>query len=230
MEIEALVPARNESATVGRTVAALLTLPQVRRVVVIDDGSRDDTAVRAGAAGALVIRLARSRGKGGAVLHGARFATAPYIALVDADLGDSAAELSRLMGPLRSGEADMSIARFPKKGRRGGFGLVKGLAAWSIRRCTGRRLEEPLSGQRLLRRELLQALSFPPRGFGLEVALTMDLLHRGCTVVEVPTAMSHRERGRDPGSFLHRGRQGVALARELWLRRSRLLRGGGRGS
>lgn len=227
MEIDALVPAYNEAAHIGRTVAALFKLPQLKQVLVIDDGSLDDTAAEAEAAGAQVLRLPRNLGKGEAVLFGARFATAPYIALVDADLGDSAVELSRLIAPLRAGEAAMSVACFPAKHRRGGFGLVKKLAAWSIYRCTGSLMQEPLSGQRILRRELLQMLSFPPRGFGLEVALTIDLLQRGWPVVEVPTSMSHRERGRELSSFLHRGRQCAALIRELWLRRDRLIRGKG---
>ena len=228
MEIDALVPAYNEAATVGLTVAAIFEIPQMRRVLVIDDGSTDDTAARAAAAGAQVLRLPRNLGKGGAVLLGAPFITAPYVALVDADLGSSAGELSRLVPPVRSGGAAMSIASFPLK-RRGGFGLVKKLAAWSIYRCTGQLMEEPLSGQRILRRELLQALSYPPRGFGLEVALTLDTLQQGRLVVEVPAGLSHRERGREPGSFIHRGRQGLDIMRELWLRRSRLFSGNGKG-
>lgn len=222
-----LIPAFNEASTIGRTVAALLKLPQVRQVLVIDDCSSDGTAGKAAAAGAQVIRLSRNLGKSGAVLRGAPLATAPYIALIDADLGDTAAELSRLMGPLQEGMAAMSIASFPQNRPRGGFGLVKKIAAWSIYRCTGRQLKEPLSGQRLLRRELLQRFSFMPRGFGLEAALTMDLLQQGCSVAEVPTAMKHRERGREPASFLHRGRQGAALIRELWLRRKRFFRRAG---
>lgn len=228
MEIDALIPAYNEAATVGLTVAAILKIPQIRRVLVIDDGSADDTAARAAAAGAQVLRLTRNLGKGGAVLLGASFVTAPYVALVDADLGCSAEALSRLVPPVSSGRAAMSVASFPGK-RGGGFGLVKKLAGWSIRRCTGRRMEEPLSGQRILRRELLEALSYPPRGFGLEVALTLDSLQQGRLVVEVPAALSHRERGRDPGSILHRGRQGLDIMRELWLRRDRLLGGKGAG-
>lgn len=218
-----LIPAYNEVAAIGRTVLALIALPQVKRVLVIDDGSDDGTAAAAVAAGAQVLRLGRNRGKGGAILCGVPLTTAPCIALIDADLGDTAAELARLIGPLQSGKAAMSIASFPEGRRCGGFGLVKKLAAWSIYRCTGRWMEEPLSGQRLLRRELLQKLSFPPRGFGLEAALTLDLLQQGWPVVEVATTMAHRERGREAASFLHRGRQGVALIRELWLRRRRFL-------
>lgn len=225
MDIDVLVPAYNEKGYIGSTVAALLGLPQVRRVIVVDDGSTDETAAEAAAAGAQVFRMSGNRGKGEAVLFGAAFTRTPYLALVDADLGDSAAELERLLAPLVEGRAAMTVARFPAGGCRGGFGLVKGLAAWSIRRSTGWRAREPLSGQRVLRRELLDLLAFPPQGFGLEVALTLDLLQAGHSIEEVPTAMSHRERGRAPAAFLHRGRQCAALLRELWRRRDRLIKG-----
>lgn len=225
MDIDVLIPAYNEAGYIGHTIAALWKLPQVKQILVVDDGSTDETAAEAAAAGAQVLRLPRNRGKGEAVLFGARFASAPYLALVDADLGDSAVELKRLIAPLIDGQAAMTVARFPENRRRGGFGLVKKLAAWSIYRSTGWVAREPLSGQRIFRRELLKLLSFPPRGFGLEVALTMDLLQRGCRVLEVPTLMSHRERGREPSAFLHRGHQCAALLRELWRRRDRLVKG-----
>lgn len=225
MDIDVLIPAYNESGYIGRTIAALRKLPQVKRVLVVDDGSTDETAAEAAAAGAEVFRLLRNRGKGAAVLFGARFARAPFLALVDADLGDSAVELKRLIPPLLEGRAEMTVARFPENRRHGGLGLVKKLASWSIRRSTGWRAQEPLSGQRVFRRELLELLSFPPLGFGLEVALTMDLLQRGCRILEVPTSMTHRERGRKLSAFLHRGRQGAALLSELWRRRDRLVRG-----
>lgn len=230
LEVDVLVPAYNEAGYIGRTVAALRRVPQVHRILVIDDGSTDGTAAEAAAAGAQVFRLPRNRGKGEAVLYGAAFARAPYLALIDADLGETAAELKLLLAPLAEGRAAMTVARFPgeKSGRRGGFGLVKRLAAWSIRRACGWAACEPLSGQRIFRRELLKQLSFPPRGFGLEVALTMDLLQGGHPVLEVPTEMAHRERGRDPAAFWHRGRQCAALLRELWRRRDRLLKGGAR--
>jgi glycosyltransferase involved in cell wall biosynthesis len=222
VELDVLIPAYNEAGYVARTVAALRGIPEVRQIIVIDDGSTDGTALEAGRAGARVIRLARNQGKGAAVLFGARFTGAPYLALVDADLGDSAAEISRLFDPVREGSAAMAVARFPRLPRRGGMGMVKRLAAWSIRRCTGCHLQEPLSGQRVLRRELLAQLRFPPRGFGLEVALAMDCLKNGYPIREILTAMSHRERGRDPAAWLHRSRQCAAVLRELWLRRDAL--------
>lgn len=229
MDVGVLIPACNEAATIGHTVEALSRLPEVRDILVVDDGSVDTTGEAAFRAGARVARLCRNRGKAEAVFFGASFLRQPYLALVDADLGYSAAELSLLFPPLREGKAAMAVAVFPRHRRRGGFGLVKNLAGWAIRRSTGQTLAEPLSGQRVLRRELLDRLRAPlPRGFGLEVALTVDLLAQGWPVVEVETAMRHREGGRDARSFLHRGRQFAAVVREMYLRRTLLLEGRGK--
>ncbi|TMK87761.1 MAG: glycosyltransferase, partial [Actinobacteria bacterium] len=67
MSVVAVVAARNEEATIAATVAALFGLAEVDRVLVVDDASRDATADQARGAGAVVLRLPRNRGKGGAV-------------------------------------------------------------------------------------------------------------------------------------------------------------------
>lgn len=230
MEVGVLIPAYNEAPVIARTVNALRHLSEVRDIVVVDDGSDDATGEAAFQAGARVIRLPRNRGKAEAVFCGASFLKQPYLALVDADLGESAIEIARLFPPLQTGKAAMAVAIFPQTRHRKGFGLVKGLARWAIRRCSGYCLKEPLSGQRVLRRELLNCLRMPlPRGFGLEVALTVDLLSQGWPVVEVVTGMSHRERGCDFYSILHRGRQCLAVLREIYLRRTLFLKGLDRG-
>lgn len=222
--LDVIIPAYNECGYIRKTVVALQSLPGIiNEILVIDDGSTDDTAAEAAGAGALVIRMDTNKGKAAAVLHGSRFLRSPYLALVDADLGDTASEIVHLFEPVYRGIAAMTVARFPGIRTCGGLGLAKKLASWSIRRSTGWEAAEPLSGQRVLKRELLRLLRYPPRGFGFEVALTIDLIKNGCRVLEVPTAMAHRERGRDAASFIHRGRQCAAILRELWLRRDCLI-------
>lgn len=224
LEVGVLIPAYNEADRIAGTVAAVRRLPEVREIVVIDDGSTDQTAKRAAQAGARVLRLPDNCGKGRAVLYGAGLISSPYLALLDADVGESAVEIKHLFLPLAQGRADMTVALFPPAAG-GGLGLVKKLAAWSVRRSTGCTLQAPLSGQRVMKRELLGLLRYPPDGFGLEVALNMDILNGGYRVLEVSTNMTHRKRGRDPGSILHRGRQMAAVLRELWRRRALLLKG-----
>lgn len=204
----AIVPAFNRADTVGATVSALLTVPDVLDVIVVDDGSRDRTAAAAAAAGARVIELARNRGKGAAIAAGVAASGAPdtYL-LIDADLGGSAALAADLLHPVARGEADMTVAVFGSPDRRGGFGFVKSFAARVLRSETGLSLAEPLSGQRAVRGPLLRSLHLAP-GFGLEIGLTLDAANRGASIREVEIAFTHRHTGRDLSGFAHRARIG----------------------
>lgn len=209
-KIVALVPARNEVDRVGQAVRALRELTD--EVVVVDDGSTDGTASAALAAGATVLRLGRSIGKGGA-LEGAlrRLPPADVWLFADADLGASARELRVVLDPVLSGRADLAIATFPPA-RGGGFGLVKRGAARAIGALTGFRAAEPLSGQRAIRADVLAACRPLARGFGVETAMTIDALRAGFRVLEVPAALTHRPTGRSLRGFAHRARQGLDIA------------------
>lgn len=218
MRVTVLIPALNEASTIAATVRAVKATGLVDEVIVIDDASADATGQLAEEAGARVIRRSRRGGKGEALNAGLAEAKGEVIAAIDADTGESAGEVSRLIAPILSGEADLTIARFPRARRKGGFGLVKGLARWGIRRFTGLEMESPLSGQRAMRREVIAALGGFASGFGVEVGMTIDAVRRGFRVWEVPVRMTHRETGRDLAGFLHRGKQFLHVARELLAR------------
>jgi glycosyltransferase involved in cell wall biosynthesis len=226
----ALVPARDEAERVGATVRALRALPRVAEVLVVSDGSTDATAASALQAGAHCLDLPRNLGKGGALNAGLaalmgrvaeRLSPEPAVLLLaDADLADTAGRLGRLLDPVLAGEADLAIADLPAQQGAGGFGVAMGLARRGMERATGRRMAEPLSGQRAVRWEALPALlPFAP-GFGVEVAMTMDALHAGLRVVEVEVDLHHNATGKDLGGLLHRARQARAIARELTRRRA----------
>lgn len=215
----ALVPAYDVAATIADTATALAAVTAVDEVVVIDDGSTDDTAARARAAGATVVGLAANRGKGGAVAAGVRCRPeAEIYLLVDGDTGATASEATRLLGPIAAGDADLTVAVLPAAGRRGGFGVVSTVAAAGIRRAAGLDVTAPLSGQRAVRGPLLRGIRLAPR-FGLEVAMTIDAARAGARIVEVPTRFDHHHHGRTVAGFAHRARQGadvlLALSRRL---------------
>lgn len=213
--VVALVPARDEADRVGDTVLALRGIGAVTEVVVVDDGSRDDTASRALAAGATVLRLDRSRGKGGA-LEGAlgRLPPADAWLLADADLGSTAAGLAALLQPVLDGEVDLAVAVLPAA-QGGGFGLAKRSTRRAIRRLTGLELVEPLSGQRALTSSALAAVRPLASGFGIEAAMTVDAARAGLRMREIGTDLAHRPTLRDLRGFAHRGRQGWDILRAL---------------
>jgi hypothetical protein len=226
----ALVAAKDEADRVGATVRALRDLPGMAEVLVVSDGSTDATAARALGAGAHCLDLPRNIGKGGALNAGLaalmgrvaeRLSPEPAVLLLaDADLAETAGRLGRLLDPVLAGDADLAIADLPAQHGAGGFGVAMGLARRGIANATGRRMAEPLSGQRAVRWEALPALlPFAP-GFGIEVAMTIDALRAGLRVVEVEVDLHHNPTGKDLSGLLHRARQARAIARELTRRRA----------
>jgi hypothetical protein len=231
-----LVPAYNEAARAGATVDALHKLPGVSEVLVVSDGSTDATAARALEAGAHCLELPRNFGKGDALNAGLAALMERVsdgitpepgaLLLADADLQDTAGQLDVLLAPVLAGDAEVAVADLPAQEGAGGFGLAMGLARWGMERASGRRMDEPLSGQRALRWTALPSLiPFAP-GFGVEVAMTMDALRAGLRVVEIEVPLRHAATGRDLSGILHRGRQAGAIARELGRRRVWRGRGG----
>ena len=100
LHVCALVPAKDEAATIAETVRALLSIPEITQVLVIDDGSTDDTADRARAAGASVLRFPINQGQAQAIMAGARaIDDADVFLIVDGDVGASAVEARRLLRP-----------------------------------------------------------------------------------------------------------------------------------
>jgi glycosyltransferase involved in cell wall biosynthesis len=207
--VAVVIPAYNEADRITATVHAAFALPFVTEVVVVDDGSGDDTADVARAAGATVIRQSHNAGKAAAMEAGVdAVGDTDLLLFLDADLGATAAEAAVLLPPVIEGVADMSIATFPIiPGRGGGRGIVVRTSRWGIRRLTGRTMAAPLSGQRCLTRAAFAAARPLARGFGVETALTIDVLRAGLRVVEIPTTMDHRVGQNDWQAQWHRARQ-----------------------
>jgi glycosyltransferase involved in cell wall biosynthesis len=227
-DVAVVIPAKNESDRIQETVAGASGLPGVDLVVVVDDGSTDNTAGLAGDAGATVVQHSRSRGKAAAMETGAEavrlaettatsgtVGPARHLLFLDGDLGATAGETAPLIEPVRAGEADMTIAVFTDPVRQGGHGFVVGLSGAGIERATGWRPAQPLNGQRCLTRAAFELARPLAAGFGVETALTIDLLNLGMRVTEVEVPLAHRATGNDWHSQLHRARQFADVAKAL---------------
>ncbi len=234
-DLAVVIPARNESDRISATVRAAALIPGVDLVVVVDDGSVDGTGAEAALAGATVVRHARNLGKAAAMESGAQAVSAieaeharsgdsglaRHLLFLDADLAETAKDAAPLAEPVRTGAADMTIAVFASREKRGGHGLVLGLAGAGIERATGWRPAEPLNGQRCLTRAAFEAARPLADGWGVETGLTIDVLSQGMRITEVSVPLSHRATGKDLSSQLHRAHQlaGVAkalAARQVW--------------
>ncbi|HEV2640601.1 MAG TPA: glycosyltransferase [Actinocrinis sp.] len=229
-DLAVVVPAFDEEARIAATVKAASSIEGVDLVVVVDDGSRDQTRRIAQEAGAVVVRHSRNRGKAAAMETGAEAVAAiedregraqPRLLLfLDADLESSAGNAGPLAGPVRSGAAGMTIATLPpQKLAGGGHGFVVRLARDGIRGAVGFECRQPLSGQRCLSREAFEAARPLAYGFGVETGLTIDVLRAGIPVQEVEVEIHHRVTGSDLASQLHRAKQYRDVALALGMRK-----------
>lgn len=208
-----IIPALNESGAIDRTVrevrSAALEGFSVD-VLVVDDGSSDDTAVRARAAGALVVSLPFNLGIGAAVQTGYRYALAHGYDLavqVDGDGQHDTLYLKDVLAPVVDGRADMSIgSRFlaGKDGFRSSairrFGIK--FFAFLIRLLTGLAIKDTTSGFRACGRRLIEVFAFYyPHDYPEPEAIVVAR-RLGCSVVEVSVVMRARSTGTSSIAFL----------------------------
>jgi glycosyltransferase involved in cell wall biosynthesis len=237
-DVAIVIPAKNESDRIQATLKAAAGVPGADMLVVVDDGSVDDTGFVAENAGAIVLRHGRTRGKGAAMETGAEAvgllergedrAVPRHLLFLDADLAESAAYGAALVQPVRDGEADVTIAVFSERVRAGGHGFVVALSGSGIRRATGWRPAQPLNGQRCLTRAAFEAARPLAPGWGAETGMTIDLHRLGLRITEVEVPMAHRATGGDWRAQLHRARQFAGVARALAAREPALRAAGQR--
>lgn len=208
------LPAHDEEATVGGVVARVPSKVLGRPVdcVVIDDGSRDDTATVARSAGAEVIRQERNLGLGATVRAGlaeGRRRGAAAVVFCDADDEYDPADLGAMVAPILDGEADYVVGdRFGhghpdmRAHRWVGNRLLTRLTSFVARR----RLADAQSGYRALSPAAATEAEIV-HDYNYAQVLTLDLLAKGYRYAEVPIAYRHRRRGRSfikPVGYLRR--------------------------
>jgi len=201
----AVVPAYNEAGSISAVVRSLHARAPDFDVIVVDDGSTDDTASRARSAGAAVIRLPFNLGIGGAVQAGFFYALEHdygYMAQVDGDGQHEPAELSKLVDAMCANpELDVVCgSRFVAPGssyrapisRRTGIHMF----AFVLSAISGQRVTDPTSGFRLYNRRAIRLFAGDyPHDYPEVEAVLMLHAHR-LQMAEVPVEMHQRDTGR----------------------------------
>lgn len=189
--VSVLIPAYNEEPTISFVIEACKKSNQVTEVIVIDDGSTDNTSKFASDAGALVLEYGTNQGKAFALLYGAQQAKEDTLLLLDADLvGLSVEHVENLINPVLDGIADSTLGLFTG-------GRLKTDLAHAI--------TPHLSGQRCLKKDfLLQLEEFKNARYGIEVAITRYLSKQNKKVVKVylenvTHVMKEEKTGRESG-------------------------------
>lgn len=193
----ALIPAFNEERFIGSVV--LKTRRYVDLVIVVDDGSSDETAELAEAAGATVIRQG-NMGKAGAInagLEQARSLNASVLVLLDGDGQHNPADIPTLMQPILNGEADMVVgSRF--------MGVESSIPRWRVagqhaltmatNMASGVALTDSQNGFRALSPRALQNFRFRTSGFSVESEMQFLIKQHNLAVDEVPISVNYDER------------------------------------
>ncbi len=219
--ISVIIPAYNEENYIKSTIEAIFFWPFLVEIIVVNDGSKDQTEKILEAIAMDIpiksITLTSNQGKGQALMEGLKLATGSIIMFLDADLGESAKYATKLLTPILEKKADMTVAILPKSKKKAGFGFVKNLADKGIYHLTGFKSLAPLSGQRAMKREVIEQIPKLIHGFGIEVGLTIDAIKKGFSIREIEIPFQHRETGRDIQGFYHRGKEFIAVIRALYL-------------
>lgn len=192
-ELSIVLPAKNEQAAVGQTVEKILRAWPEAEVIVVNDGSSDNTAQVAAAAGARVISQPYSMGNGAAIKTGARAARGAVIVFMDADGQHDPAHIQALLSKLHEGY-DMVVGARDASGQASKHrGLANAfynkLASW----MTDHRIDDLTSGFRAVRadkfREFLHLL---PNGFSYPTTCTMAFFRSAYPVAYVPIPVHKR--------------------------------------
>lgn len=180
-ELSVVIPAFNEQGAVRRTIlevkSTLQTMGLSSEVIVVDDGSTDNTAAEAKAGGARVIQLATNGGYGAALKRGIGASRSPWIAIIDADGTYPAGAIPGLFELAR--DQDMVVAA--RSENSAGIPLVRRPAKWFLTRLArylaGRHIPDLNSGLRVFRRSALeQFLAVLPSGFSFTTTITLCML------------------------------------------------------
>jgi glycosyltransferase involved in cell wall biosynthesis len=193
MRVSVILPAKNEAEGLRRTLPALRALLPEAEVIVVDDGSTDETASVAAGHGARVLSSPYSMGNGAAIKRGARAAAGDVIVFMDADGQHDPADITRLLEKINAGY-DMAVGARGMSGqaslgRGAANALYNRLASW----MTGHRVADLTSGFRAVRadrfREFLHLL---PNGFSYPTTSTMAFFRSAYPVAYVPIDVAKR--------------------------------------
>ncbi len=217
-----IMPAWNESESIGNTIREVYEFGPVCDVLVVDDGSRDNTAQVAREAGATVLELPFNMGVGGAMRTGFKYAKNygySQVIQVDADGQHDPRDIKAVLDGLQ--HADIAIgARFANKGNytvRGPRKWAMKVLAWTISRVAGTNLTDVTSGFRAANMKAIRQYvdHYPAEYLGDTIDSLVVAIRSGCTVRQVGVSMRERQGGtpsHDPiKAAIYLGRSGMAL-------------------
>lgn len=183
--ISVVIPAYNEAKRIGKVLSKIPEF--VDEVIVVDDGSGDNTSEVAKNHGAKVIRLEENQGKGAAMREGIKNVSGDIVVFMDADGQHNPEELEKLVYPILKGEADFVIgSRLIKaQGKRPLIRKISNfLSTGLIKLKLGIDVRDTQSGFRAIKREFLPEIE--SKRYEVETEILIKAVKKGARVKEVP--------------------------------------------
>jgi glycosyltransferase involved in cell wall biosynthesis len=189
IRVAAVIPAFNEAAAIARVVAGIRGI--VDQVFVVDDGSQDETAIRAAEAGAMVLRHERNAGKGNAVRTGlAKALEGPFthVLLLDGDMQHLPTEAATLITTAADSGADAVLGerRFFRENMPASRYHANRLGSVVLSWFIGVRLRDTQCGFRIFRLDSLRRLRLRATGYEIETEMLVKVRRRGGRLASVP--------------------------------------------
>ncbi|MFA5160813.1 MAG: glycosyltransferase family 2 protein [Elusimicrobiales bacterium] len=205
-ETAIIIPAYNEAATIGDTLAQFRAEFAEARIVVVDNNSSDGTGELARGAlarlgGDGVVMSEPRQGKANAVRRAFREIDADIFILVDADMTYPAREVKKLLGPVLNGSADMAVGdrlsggHYGRENKRPFHNFGNALVGFLVNRLFGAKLRDIMSGARVFSRTFVKNYPILCSGFEIETEMTLHALDKRFAIVEIPIEYKDRPAG-----------------------------------
>lgn len=215
MRVYAVIPARDAAATIGAIVRGLKTTIPDATVIVVDDGSADETGVRAREAGAVVIRHTLNQGKGAALQTGFDEALrqgADAALALDADGQHDPAWAPRLLEGLASADLVVGSRVQSRTGMPWLRRVTNDVTSWWVSRLAGTPIEDSQSGYRAIRAPVLRRVRPEARRFEYESEYLVAAARAGFRIAAVPIPTLYNA----PGSHIRPVHDTARFVRFVW--------------
>ena len=221
--LSVIIPAYNEQENIGEVVEKIKNIPLGNtEIIVVDDGSTDNTAEVAKEKGAVLIRHSKNMGKGFSLREAISLAKADTVIFIDGDGQDDPSDIPKLLSPLKK-DADLVIGSrwlgiLEEKAISKLHFFVTTLITQLINILFSSKITDSQAGFRCIKRDAFESLGLTAKEYDIETEMLVRAINQKLKVVEVPVTRRRRLHGK---SKLRRIRLGLKILKHIIIERLR---------